>query len=80
MLPIFGGTFVRMHPVEVLGVPVMNQAWSLTFALAVPLFCLGLLLLLSRLEDTLGDGLEEATSTAEAVPPATAETEKIAAA
>lgn len=45
----------------------MNQAWSLTFAFTVPLFCLGLLLLLSRLEDTLGDGLEEA-ATRDAVP------------
>ena len=46
----------------------MNQAWSLTFAFTVPLFCLGLLLLLSRLEDTLGDGIEEATATRDAVP------------
>lgn len=84
MIPIRGGTFVRMHPVEVLGVSVMNEAWSLTFALTVPLFCLGLLLLLSRLEDTLGDGLEEAPAARDAVPAgadvATAGGEKVAAA
>lgn len=59
----------------------MNQAWSLTFALTVPLLCLGLLLLLSRLEDTLGDGLEQAKATSDPVPAPSGDTaEKIAAA
>lgn len=58
----------------------MNEAWSLTLALTVPLMCLGLLLLLSRLEDTLGDGLEEAAVTSDAVPAGTDPAEEIAAA
>ncbi len=36
----------------------MNEAITLTFAVAVPFLCLGLLLWLARLEDTLTDGLE----------------------
>ncbi len=36
----------------------MNPAWSLTFAALVPFLCLGLLLGLARLEDTLTDGLD----------------------
>jgi hypothetical protein len=36
----------------------MNPAWSLAFAALVPFLCLGLLLGLARLEDTLTDGLE----------------------
>jgi hypothetical protein len=51
----------------------MNEAWSLTLALTIPLFCLGLLMLLSRLEDTLGDGLEEAAATTDAAPAEAAE-------
>jgi hypothetical protein len=58
----------------------MNEAWSLTFALTVPLLCLGLLMLLSRLEDTLGDGLEERSVAPEPVPATGDAAEKIAAA
>ncbi len=36
---------------------VMNEAIVLAFAVAVPFVCLGLLLWLARLEDTLTDGL-----------------------
>jgi hypothetical protein len=57
-----------MHPVEVLGVSVMNEAWMLTFAAFVPFLCLGLLMWLARLEDTLGDGLESPKATREAAP------------
>jgi hypothetical protein len=57
-----------MHPVEVLGVSVMNEAWMLTFAATVPFLCLGLLMWLARLEDTLTDGLESPKATREAVP------------
>jgi hypothetical protein len=35
----------------------MDSAWALVFAVAVPFLCLGLLLWLARLEDTLTDGL-----------------------
>ncbi|HEU4511495.1 MAG TPA: hypothetical protein VFR87_00160 [Nocardioidaceae bacterium] len=46
----------------------MNEALTLTFAVAVPFLCLGLLLWLARLEDTLTDGLEPATATREPAP------------
>lgn len=36
----------------------MSQGVALTFALAVPFLCLGLLLWLARLEETLTDGIE----------------------
>lgn len=36
----------------------MNEAITLTFAAAVPFLCLGLLLWLARLEETLTDGPE----------------------
>lgn len=52
-----------MHPVEVLGVSVMNEAWMLTFAAFVPFLALGLVLWLARLEDTLGDGIESPKAT-----------------
>jgi uncharacterized iron-regulated membrane protein len=55
-----------MHPVEVLGVSVMNEAWMLTFAAFVPFLALGLVMWLARLEDTLGDGLESPKATREA--------------
>jgi hypothetical protein len=67
-----------MHPVEVLGVSVMNEALMLTFAATVPFLCLGLLMWLARLEETLGDGLESTKATLEPAPaavPATAATE-----
>jgi hypothetical protein len=35
----------------------MNEALTLTFAAAVPFLCLGLLLWLARLEETLTDGV-----------------------
>jgi hypothetical protein len=66
-----------MHPVEVLGVSVMNEAWMLTFAAFVPFLALGLVLWLARLEDTLGDGIESPKATREgaaAVAKATAAT------
>ena len=46
----------------------MNEAWMLTFALTVPFLCLGLLMWLSRLEDTLGEGLESPKATLEPAP------------
>lgn len=50
----------------------MNEAWMLTFAATVPFLCLGLLMWLARLEDTLGDGLEAPKATLEpATVPAT---------
>lgn len=45
----------------------MNEAITLTFAAAVPFLCLGLLLWLARLEDTLTDGLDGPKSTREPV-------------
>jgi hypothetical protein len=50
----------------------MNEALVLTFAATVPLLCLGLLMWLARLEETLTDGLErpepaETTTTASPV-------------
>ncbi len=62
------GTVGHMHPVEVLGVSVMNEALMLAFGLTVPFLCLGLLLWLARLEETLGDGLEVAKAAREATP------------
>jgi hypothetical protein len=59
-----------MHPVEVLGVSVMNEAWMLTFAAFVPFLCLGLLMWLARLEDTLGDGIESPKATRDGAPAA----------
>lgn len=55
----------------------MDSAWTLTFAAAVPFLCLGLLLWLARLEDTLTDNLPVAKATREApatvvAPPAAA--------
>ena len=37
----------------------MNDAWSIAFAALVPFLCLGMLLWMARLEETLGDGLAE---------------------
>lgn len=68
MKPDGRGTVGHMHPVEVLGVSVMNEAWMLTFALTVPFLCLGLLMWLARLEDTLTDGLEAPKPTLDAAP------------
>jgi len=48
----------------------MNEAWMLTFALTVPFLCLGLLMWLARLEETLGDGLETPKATREPAPAA----------
>ena len=62
------GTVGHMHPVEVLGVSVMNEAWMLTFAATVPFLCLGLLMWLARLEDTLTDGLESPKATLDPAP------------
>lgn len=49
----------------------MNEALMLTFAAAVPFLCLGLLLWLARLEDTLTDGLESPASRQSLLEPAT---------
>jgi hypothetical protein len=46
----------------------MNEALTLTFALAVPFLCLGLVLWLARLEDTLTDGLESPAAVPVAAP------------
>ena len=46
----------------------MNPAWTLSFAVLVPFLCLGLLLLLDRLEDTLGDGLDTSKVDRESAP------------
>jgi len=46
----------------------MNEAWMLTFAATVPFLCLGLLMWLARLEDTLTDGLESPKATRDAAP------------
>ena len=46
----------------------MDSAWTLTFAAAVPFLCLGLLLWLARLEDTLTDGLPAPRATREPAP------------
>lgn len=43
----------------------MDSAWTLTFAVAVPFLCLGMLLWLARLEDTLTDNLPVAKATRE---------------
>ena len=51
----------------------MNEAWMLTFAATVPFLCLGLLMWLARLEDTLTDGLETPKATRDAVPATAAE-------
>ena len=48
----------------------MNEALMLTFAAAVPFLCLGLLLWLARLEDTLTDGLESPASRQSLLEPA----------
>ena len=69
-----------MHPVEVLGVSVMNEAMLLSFGIAVPFLCLGLLMWLARLEETLGDGIESPKATREAAPVAAATSENPAAA
>lgn len=51
----------------------MNEALTLTFAVSVPFLCLGLLLWLARLEETLVDGIEPSTPGLEpAVAPAVA--------
>lgn len=47
---------------------VMDGAITLAFAAAVPFLCLGLLLWLARLEDTLTDGLEVPKATREPAP------------
>lgn len=52
----------------------MNEALMLTFAATVPFLCLGLLMWLARLEDTLGDGLESAKATLEPAPATAAAT------
>lgn len=46
----------------------MNEATALAFAAAVPFLCLGLLLWLARLEDTLADGIETPRATREPAP------------
>lgn len=46
----------------------MNEAIALAFAAAVPFLCLGLLLWLARLEDTLADGIETPRATREPAP------------
>lgn len=46
----------------------MNEAMLLSFGLTVPFLCLGLLLWLARLEDTLGDGIESPKTVREAAP------------
>jgi hypothetical protein len=46
----------------------MNEALTLTFAATVPLLCLGLLLWLARLEETLTDGIEGPQPTSEPAP------------
>lgn len=51
----------------------MNEAITLTFAVAVPFLCLGLLLWLARLEDTLTDGLEAPAPAREPAPVAAIE-------
>lgn len=48
----------------------MNPAWTLTFAAMVPFLCLGLLLWLARLEDTLTDGLDRSATREPAPTPA----------
>ena len=73
MKPDGRGTVGHMHPVEVLGVSVMNEAWMLTFAATVPFLCLGLLMWLARLEDTLTDGLESPKATLDTAPATAAE-------
>ncbi len=51
----------------------MSDAMTLAFAAAVPFLCLGLLMWLARLEETLTDGLESPKATREpAVAPAAA--------
>lgn len=50
----------------------MNEATALAFAAAVPFLCLGLLLWLARLEDTLADGIETPRATSEPAPVAVA--------
>lgn len=50
----------------------MNEAIALAFAAAVPFLCLGLLLWLARLEDTLADGIVTPAPTAEPAPVAVA--------
>ena len=62
------GTFGHMNPADVLGVSVMNEAWMLTFALTLPFLCLGLLMWLDRLEDTLGDGIDGSQAGPEPAP------------
>jgi uncharacterized iron-regulated membrane protein len=47
---------------------LMESAWTLVFAAMVPFLCLGLLLWLARLEDTLTDGLPGAKATREPAP------------
>lgn len=46
----------------------MESAWTLVFAAMVPFLCLGLLLWLARLEETLTDGLPGAKATREPAP------------
>ena len=51
----------------------MDEALMLTFAVSVPFLCLGLLLWLARLEETLVDGIESRSPVLEpAVAPALA--------
>lgn len=40
----------------------MNPAWSVAFAALVPFLCLGLVLWMARLEDTLTDGIVKPAS------------------
>ena len=46
----------------------MNPAWTLTFVALVPFLCLGLLLWLARLEETLTDGLDGPRATRKPAP------------
>lgn len=58
----------------------MNAAWSVALAVLVPFLCLGMLLWMARLEETLTDGLAApasgpqpgATAPDEGAPPASA--------
>lgn len=72
MNPETRGT-VRAHLLSRLGVLVMSEVVAVAFALAVPFLCLGLLLWLARLEDTLTEGLETPRATAEPAPQSTSE-------
>ena len=58
----------------------MNETWTLVFAALVPFLCLGLLLWLARLEETLTDGIEGPATAGEPAPGAPAPAERARAA